>query len=111
MSLKEQLRDLRETGMTWQKISKCFNICERTLYGRVQEFDIPREFSDVPDSELDNLLQDIMVRTPRVGESYIRGSLKSRGMQIQRWRVRQRLQILDPVGRSTRRSRAIQWRV
>ena len=59
---------------------------------------------------VDELLKDIMSRTPRVGESYIRGILRSRVLHVQRWRVRERLQSLDPVGRATR-SLAIQRRV
>ncbi|KAG1954940.1 hypothetical protein F2P79_008969 [Pimephales promelas] len=53
----------------------------------------------------------ILQRTPNSGETYILGSLRSRGIRIQRWRVRQSLQEIDPVGRSFRRRRAIRRRV
>lgn len=108
---KEQLLNFRETGMTWAKIAKCLNISERTLYRRVQEFDIDGKFSDVSNTELDEMLKSIMALTPRAGESYIRGSLRGKGVRIQRWRVRERLQAIDPVGRATRRSQAIRRRV
>ena len=61
---KEQLLNFRETGMTWAKIAKCLNISERTLYGRAQEFDIDGKFSDVSNTELDELLKSIMALTP-----------------------------------------------
>ena len=37
---REQLMNLRETGMTWAKIATCLNVSERTLYRRVREFEI-----------------------------------------------------------------------
>ena len=97
--------------MIWAQIAKCLNISERTLYRRVEGFGINEQFSNITNVELDELLRNVMALTLRAGESYIRGSLRSRGIHIQRWRVRERLNILDPVGRAAGRSRAIQRRV
>ena len=108
---KEQLVNLRETGLTWAKIATCLNVSERTLYRRVQEFDIDSRFSDLSNTELDELLKSILAVTPRAGESYIRGSLRGSGLRIQRWRIRERLRAIDPVGRAARRSCAIRRRV
>ena len=108
---REQLLTLRETGMKWSKVAECLNISERTLFRRVHEFDIHGTFSDISNTELDTLLKSIISIAPRAGESYIRGSLKSKGIIVQRWRIRERLRILDPVGRAVRRSQAIQRRV
>ena len=71
---REQLMNLRETGMTWAKIATCLNVSERTLYRRVREFDIDGSFSEISHTEL---LKSIMAVTPRAGESYIRGSLRA----------------------------------
>jgi len=103
--------NLRETGLTWAKIATCLNVSERTLYRRVQEFDIDGRFSDLSNTELDELLKSILAVTPRAGEGYIRGSLRGSGLQIQRWRIRERLRAIDPVGRAARRSCAIRRRV
>ena len=103
----EQLMNLRETGMTWAKIATCLNVSERTLYRRVREFDIDGSFSEISNTELDELLKSIMAVTPRAGESYIRGSLRGSGVRIQRWRIRERLQAIDPVGRAARRSSGV----
>ena len=91
---REQLMNLRETGMTWAKIATGLNVSERTLYGRVREFDIDGSFSEISNTELDELLKSIMAVTPRAGESYIRGSLRGSGVRIQRWRIRERLQAI-----------------
>ena len=108
---KEQLLLLRETGMKWAKVAECLNISERTLYRRVQDYGIHGTFSDISNTELDKVLREILSITPRAGESYIRGSLRSKGILVQRWRVRERLQIIDPIGRAARKSQAIQRRV
>ena len=73
---REQLANLRETGMTWTKIVTCLNVSERNLYRRVQEFDLDGCLSEISDTELDELLKSITAITPRAGESYIRGSLR-----------------------------------
>ena len=62
---KEQLVNLRETGLTWAKIATCLNVSERTLYRRVQEFDIDGRFSGLSNTELDELLKSILAVTPR----------------------------------------------
>ena len=106
---REQLMNLHETGMTWAKIATCLNVSERTLYRQVREFDIDGSFSEMLNTELDKLLKLIMAVTLCAGESYIRGSLRGSGVRIQRWRIRERLQAIDPVGRACRRSSAV-WR-
>ena len=50
---KEQLVNLRETGLTWAKIALCLNVSQRTLYRRVQEFEIDGKFSDLSGNDLD----------------------------------------------------------
>lgn len=101
----------RKTGMTWAKIATCLNVTERTLYRRVQEFYMDGSFSEIQsNTELNELLKSIMTVTPRAGESYIRGSLKGSGVRIQRWRIRERLQAIDPVCRAARRSNVIRRR-
>ena len=91
---REQLMNLRETGMTWAKIATGLNVSERTLYRRVREFDIDGSFSEISNTELDELLKSILAVTPRAGESYICGSLSGFGVRIQRWRIRERLQAI-----------------
>ena len=37
--------------------------------------------------------------TPFSGESYVRGALRARGIYVQRWKIREALQSIDPVRR------------
>ena len=64
---KEQLVNLRETGLTWAKMATCLNVSERTLYTRVQDFDIDGRFSDLSNTELDELLKSILAVTQSKG--------------------------------------------
>ena len=48
-----------------------------------------------------------MTLTPYSGENYIRGALQGRGITIQRFRIRESLSRIDPVGRAIRRRRQI----
>ena len=42
------------------------NVSERTLYRRVREFDMDGSFSEISNTELDELLKSMMAVTPRV---------------------------------------------
>ncbi|KAK6173469.1 hypothetical protein SNE40_016912 [Patella caerulea] len=57
------------------------------------------------DDQLDEYLRNIMSITERSGETFMIGALRSRGIRIQRWRIRESLIRLDPVGRALRRRR------
>lgn len=50
-------------------------------------------FSDITDEDLDVILNNILHYSPNAGETYIQGSIRSRGLKIQRWRIRERLQV------------------
>ena len=108
---REQICVLRATGMTWSDISKCLCISTKTLYRRRQEYDIPNTYADMSDSELDSVLSDVLALTPNAGETYVMGSLRSRGIIVQRRRLQDRLKVLDPVGRAIRKHKSIIRRV
>lgn len=49
----------------------------------------------------------MLVVTQNAGEKLVIGSLRSRHIRLQRWRIRNRLNVLDPVGRAIRRNNSI----
>lgn len=59
------------------------------------------------DEDLDRYVLGVLSSTPNAGESYIQGSIRGWALRIQRWRIRRRLQLLDPVGRAVRQRRVI----
>uniref|UniRef100_A0A8C4T7B1 Integrase catalytic domain-containing protein n=1 Tax=Erpetoichthys calabaricus TaxID=27687 RepID=A0A8C4T7B1_ERPCA len=107
------LENLIDLGFSWISIARLFCIGTRTLYRHRQRMGLlaNSRFSNISDSELDTLILEIRHSTPYIGERYISGSLRSRNIRVQRWRIRERLHIIDPVGTIIRRRYAIQRRV
>lgn len=108
----EQICHCIYIGMTWQGITSCFGISRRTLYRHRQFLGIePLTYAALPNEELNRIVTSILQNTPNSGEAYVLGSLRSRGLRVQQWRVRMSLHQLDPIGRSFRRRHAIHRRV
>ena len=97
--------------MNWKSIAEFLGVSARTLSRKRIEFGIEASFSEITDSDLDKQVQEILQLTPYSGESYIRGSLKGRNVNVQRSRVRESLGRVDPIGRSIRKRYAICRRV
>lgn len=104
---------MRDLGFSWITISRMLSVNIRTLYNYRTQLGLVDygSFSDITNDDLDRLIADIIRQTPGSGETYVTGSLRGRGIRVQRWRVRERLRTVDPVGRALRGRRAIQRRV
>ena len=94
---------LTETGMNWTSIATCLGISVQTLYRRRMEFGVENNFTGITDEELDIEVQQTLNLTPYSEETYVRGSLKGRGINVQRFRVRESLKRIDGIGRAVRR--------
>ncbi|CAH0546672.1 unnamed protein product [Brassicogethes aeneus] len=103
---EEQILELRNIGLNWTIISAILKVSRRTIYRLKNKYDI-NDMRLISDEELDLAIQSIMNNTPNSGEVYVRGSLRSYSINVPRWRVRERLQLLDPVGRALRRHNTI----
>uniref|UniRef100_A0A3B3SN53 Integrase core domain-containing protein n=1 Tax=Paramormyrops kingsleyae TaxID=1676925 RepID=A0A3B3SN53_9TELE len=108
-----QLSHMRDLGFSWMAISRMLSVNIRTLYNHRRQLGLVDylNFTNMSNDGLDHLITEVLRQTPGSGETYITGSLRARGIRVQRWRVRERLRIVDPVGRALRRKRAIQRRV
>lgn len=62
------------------------------------EIDDDLRWSTLNNRDLKDIIQEIMTLTPGIGQTRMLGALKSRGVKVQRWRVRIFLRELDPVG-------------
>ena len=108
---REQLETLHEQcHLHWSDIARSLGISERTIRRRRHEFGMPvegRQFSIITDSQLDEFVARILQDTPAVGLRMIMGSLRHRGLSIQRHRVLHSIRRVDPVTSSLRNSRRI----
>ena len=94
----------------WNDIARILRVSDRTLRRRRHEFGmrvVGREFSNISDTEIDNLVRQVQEVTPSAGLRMVQGSLRERGLVVQRMRVLQSLRRVDPVTTTLRNARRI----
>ena len=103
--VQEQVEGLRAIGMTWETIAKMFGISSRTLWTKRQEFKdfVDFEYSEISDYALDDIICSILQASPNSGERMLIGALRARRLKVQRWKIRESIARVDPVGRSLRK--------
>lgn len=106
----EQLAFLRNLGMSWMGIAKTLGIARSTLYLKKAQYNFDIIEPYISNDALMQLIREIINETPNAGEIYILGSLRARKVRVARWRVRECINILDPLGRALRRRNTIQRR-
>lgn len=100
---REEIEGLKSMGFTWKKISELLSISERTLRTRRHELEVSEKYEDIDDVRLDGIIQEILEQSPNMGEIMLQGAIQSRGINIQRRRLRASIERVDPVGRELRR--------
>eukprot|EP00794_Sanderia_malayensis_P011470 gene11470-12666_t len=111
---KEQVSVLISLGFKFTDISSMLGVHPKTLRKLRREWDLSvgqSVFTDITDEELDVRITAILHESPNSGERMMMGALLSQGIRVQRARLRDALQRLDPVGRSLRRRLKIRRRV
>ena len=106
---RENIEDLRTLGFLWSKIAFMLGLSRSTLLHCRDEFNIPK-YTEISDADLDGLVSSILSQAPRSGESLMIGSLRSRGLRVQRERIRDSIMRVDPIGRLLRRRQCIKRR-
>eukprot|EP00794_Sanderia_malayensis_P018465 gene18465-20317_t len=107
----ELMSSLKELGFSWVGMARLLGVSESTIRRRRDEFGIISSYSDIIDENLHNQIKDIQKSTPNSGETLVIGSLRGRGIRVQRNRVCERLNILDGLGRAFRKRYRIHRRV
>ena len=100
-----------QVGLSWAEIARNLGVSESTIRRRRRSFvsanaDV-ESHSTISDNDLDLLVRGILQITPRIGYRLVQGALRSRGLRIQRRRVLESLQRVDPVTVTMRASRSI----
>ena len=103
---REILENLRGCGFSWCKVAKMFKVSRWTIMRRVQSYGLERlsVFSSLTDEQLDNVVRNYMSRHgTTTGKPYLRGHFRALGHNVQRWRVRESINRVDP------RNTALRW--
>lgn len=93
---EEQVAGLRSLGMNWKKIATLLGVSEDTLRRRRREFQENLDFAELDDTQLDELVKQILDEHPCLGERMLQGHLLSRGFIVQRARLRTSIKRVTP---------------
>eukprot|EP00794_Sanderia_malayensis_P005725 gene5725-6425_t len=108
-----QVEGLRAIGMNWTEIASLLGISVRTLWDKRQLFQnfMDMEFNDLSNDELDGVVAEIIRISPSSGETVVAGALRSRGIKVQRWRMRDSMKRVDPIGKIARKLFLVRRRI
>ena len=91
---KDQVEHLRSLYFSWEAIAGILQVSVSTLQRRRKEFGLSDSaYSEISDDELDEMYRGITgspttgILTPNIGRRRFIGALRSRGLNVQRWRV------------------------
>jgi len=80
---KDMINALLESGFTVKDMGKLLGVSERTLFRRMNKFDISvHAFTDIDDSALDQELKNAVLAFPRCGETMLRQIIRSKGIKV-----------------------------
>ena len=85
----------------------------KTIQQRLREYNLSEmtKFADISDDDLDTLTDKYVQRFPMAGVNSYQAFLQSRGLKVQRHRVRESMIRVDGEGVESRRRRALTRRV
>lgn len=90
------------------KLSRQLKMDRHTLSSYLKLYDIRRSFSTMNNAELDDLVCKYKQTKPDSGVRYLVGSLRIRGIRIQRKRLALSIRRVDGLGQRLRQRQAIQ---
>ncbi|KAK3085683.1 hypothetical protein FSP39_017802 [Pinctada imbricata] len=109
---EQLLRNLIADDFSVADISKLLSVSERTIYRRLQKYNISKlNFSDLDDDGLDVHVCDLVKNFPFCGEKMLMQMLKQKGIQVQRWRFRESMWRVDEGGIKERKKGCLKRRV
>ena len=102
---REQLQCLRNEFNSWTQIASDLGVSRQTIYNRRRELGFSmsfENFSVMSNEDLDSVIGNEMSVFPHSGETNIIAALRERGIYLPRWRVREAIVRVDPIGRANR---------
>lgn len=107
----EQVDFLRSCGYTWEEVARCLQVSRSTLWRCMREMNNSMgKYSEISDTDLDDLVASIQQQHPNCGQVMLQGFLQHRGIEVQRYRLRDSIGRNDPLRRSLRWHQAVSRR-
>ncbi|XP_033097506.1 uncharacterized protein LOC117101613 [Anneissia japonica] len=108
----ERAKEMIKLQFTIADIARDFGVSRTTVYRHLNlNGHEPSKYTDITNQELEMVVDEIKKSHPNAGEVYLMGHLRSRGIRVQRARLRKALQAVDPTGVQRRRTRTITRRI
>ena len=94
----EQVNVLREYHFNWTQIENIMDIHRSTLWRKLKKYgyNIEEKYSTISPEELNREIIAIKEEHPLIGEKMVIGFLRSKGLCVQRSRVRDSIHTVDP---------------
>ena len=116
---KEDIEALFNIHRSWKTVANVIGVSQKTLQRRRQECGLtvsapagPRQtYTEISQEDLCQFIKEVLQVLPNDGETYVIGACSSRGIFVQRQRVREAIKIVDPISRALRRTVSIVRRV
>ena len=101
---RAQLDYLHSLSFSWTEIAHLLGVSRMTVYRRRVEYGLMEESSrTLTDNDLDEILRELRVELPELGETMAAGHLRSLGYRVPRQQLREGLRRIDPL------SAALRW--
>ena len=102
---QEVLTNMHEIHGVWKTVARETGVSYRTVLRRRHQYSLPvaqtighrNTFSDISDQLLCEVVREVLQLVPSAGEMYIIGALRSRGINVQRWRTHEAINVVDPI--------------
>eukprot|EP00794_Sanderia_malayensis_P021059 gene21059-23115_t len=115
----QEIENLYGLHRSWKVVASLMGVSEKTLNRRRHEAGHqsggrsgPRQtYSDISNENLCAVVRTVLNVVPNAGESYVIGACRSRGIHVQRRRIREAIKAVDPISRALRRTVSILRRV
>lgn len=109
---EDKLRFFVDSGFKVADMAAMCGVSKRTIERRLSSYDLStRNYTDISDADLDEVVSGLSAAFPRCGEKLIDGRLRCQGILVQQERIRNSLRRVDPVGTQLRRRMALHRRV
>lgn len=109
---KNEMERLFDIHRSWKEVASFLGVSTKTIQRRRIELGLtvskrtgPRStYTQILQGNLEQIVRDVLQVLPNAGESYIIGACRQRGINVQRQRIRDAINAIDPVSRALRRS-------
>ena len=98
-----QVANLKSLGFTWKEIANLLGVCTSFLRKNRTAEEMESNYLNIVDDDLDVIVRNIYRDSPNMGERMMTGALRSRGIKVQRVRMRQSMTRVNPSRQSLTR--------